>query len=97
MSVVISIYKKQKKLKQSMIALHKWFVTVRQIFSDDPAVKTQASLLLRRYSLSPTAAAWPCCWVLMRTAPLSSDSVAHILTPNVYIVNYHLRKVDKKK
>ena len=51
------------------------FVTVRQIFSAGPAVKIQASLQLRRSSLSQSAAAWPCWKLLLCTAPLSSDLI----------------------
>ena len=46
-------------------------VTVRQIFSDDPAPQTQASAALRRSPLSSPAAAWPCEKVLLNPAPLS--------------------------
>lgn len=63
--------KQQDFVHTASIALHKKIVTVRQIFSDDPAWKIQAFSSLRRSSLSPTAAAWPCGWVLMKPAPLS--------------------------
>ena len=53
------------------IALHKNFVTVRQIFSDDPAPQIQAFTELRRSPLSSPAAAWPCRQVLLNPAPLS--------------------------
>ena len=55
-----------------LIALHKKFVTVRQMFSADPATENQCNFpSLRRYTLSSLAAARPCQRVLMRTAPLS--------------------------
>lgn len=47
------------------------YVTVRQIFSDDPAWKIQAFSALRRLPLSPSAAAWPCRRLLLKPAPLS--------------------------
>ncbi len=63
-------------------------VTVRQMFSDGPAEKIQAIFPLRRWPLSPAAAAWPCRRVLMDTAPLSvSDSISCILPPNAGFVN----------
>ena len=49
---------KRSFTEQPLIALHKVIVTVRQIFSDGPAVKVRHSLGLRRYSLSETAAAY---------------------------------------
>ena len=53
------------------IALHKNFVTVRQMFSDEPAPQIQAFTELRRSPLSSPAAAWPCRKVLLNPAPLS--------------------------
>ena len=50
-------------------------VTVRQMFSDGPAIKAEAPLKLRRSSLSLQAVASPCLQVLMCTAPLSSDLI----------------------
>ena len=46
-------------------------MTVRQIFSADPAPQIQAFTELRRFPLSILAAAWPCQNVLMNPAPLS--------------------------
>ena len=63
-------------------------MTVRQIFSDDPARKIQASFPLRRSPLSHTAAAWPCHRVLMNPAPLSGAiQFSNILAQKISIVN----------
>ena len=69
-------------------APQKFFVTVRQIFSDDPAGGFQAKLPLRRYSLSLFAAARPCKEVLMNPAPLSQAiQFFFILTLPILFVN----------
>ena len=49
----------EKKEKTTSDSTPQTFVTVRQMFSADPAERIQASFQLRRSSLSPTAAAWP--------------------------------------
>ena len=46
-------------------------VTVRQIFSDDPATEKQAFSCASAVSLFQPTAAWPCRKVLMSPAPLS--------------------------
>ena len=71
------------------------FVTVRQMFSDDPATKLRRVSKLRRWSLFWSTAAWLYRSVLMSTAPLSSSDSIFLYINSQICVCQHL-KVKKK-